>query len=235
MPHINKKRPNTRLQIIQLAAKWFIEEGYTATTIKGIANELDLSPGNITFYFPSKEHMLSVLVDELFDYQNLLMDREAAEGASSLLAYCLELTTIAAACEDNAVARDFFMAAYTSPMTLALIRENDTAKTRAVFGEFRPEWGEGEWRATENVVSGIEYATIATSERDIPLPKQIEKALDSIMLLYGVPEELRQRKIEKVLALDYRTLGGRILGDFRAYIEKVNEENLKNAARAKKR
>jgi len=66
--HINKMRPNTRLQIIQLAAKLFIEDGYSHTTAKRIAGELDLSPGNITFYFPAKEHMLAVLVDELFDF-----------------------------------------------------------------------------------------------------------------------------------------------------------------------
>ena len=235
MSHINKKRPNTRLQIIQHAAKCFIEDGYSKTTVKGIAKDLDLSPGNITFYFPSKEHMLAVLVDELFDFQNIMMEHEAAEGASSLLSYCLELTAIASVCEESEVARDFYTASYISPLTLGLIRANDTEKTGSVFGEYRPEWDEDEWRATENIVSGIEYATISTREEDTPLPKQIEKTLDAIMLLYGVPDEVRKRKIEKVLALDYRALGRRILREFRAYIEKVNEENLKNAARAKKR
>lgn len=37
MAHINKKRPNTRLQIIQLAAKLFMEEGYSATSMKKLA------------------------------------------------------------------------------------------------------------------------------------------------------------------------------------------------------
>ena len=234
MPHINKKRPNTRLQIIQYAAKCFIEEGYSKTTVKGIANELDLSPGNITFYFPSKEHMLAILVDELFDFQNLLMEQEAAEGTSSLLAYCLELTTIASACEENEVIRDFYTSAYKSAMTLELIRDNDTEKTKSVFGEFRPDWNDDEWRAAENIVSGIEYATITTSEIYTPLEKQIEKALDTIMLIYGVPDGLRKQKIGKVLALDYRALEQRILGDFRAYIEKVNEDNLKKAVRARR-
>ena len=73
MSHINKKRPNTRLQIIQLAAKMFIEEGYDATSLSKIAKILDLSTGNITFYFKSKEHLLAVLVNELFDFQNLMI------------------------------------------------------------------------------------------------------------------------------------------------------------------
>ena len=231
MAHINQKRPNTRLQIIQLAAHLFIENGYSNTTAKQLARELDLSPGNITFYFPTKEHMLAVLVKELFDFQKLIMEQAAAEGKSSLLAYCLELTAIVSACEESEVARDFYTAAYTSELSLAMIRENDTQKTREVFAEYRPDWDEAEWIATENIVSGIEYATIMTREQDTPLETQIRKTLNAIMLLYGVPEEVRKTKIQKVLATDYRALGRRILREFREYIDKVNQENLKKATK----
>jgi AcrR family transcriptional regulator len=233
MPHINKKRGNTRLEIIRLGAHLFIEEGYSCTTVNKIAKTLDLSPGNVTFYFPTKEHLLAVLVDELFDFQTWLMEYEAREGASSLLSYCLELTSIAAACEDDEVAKDFFASSYSSAMILNMIRENDTEKTKKIFAEYRPDWSDEEWRATENIVSGIEFATIMTCEAETPLDKQIEKALDSIMLLYGVPEELRRQKIEKVLAMDYRNIGKRILKGFKDYIDKVNEENLKQSRKNK--
>ena len=233
MPHINRKRGNTKLEIIRLGAHLFIEEGYSCTTVNKIAKTLDLSPGNITFYFPTKEHLLAVLVDELFDYQTWVMECEAKEGTSSLLAYCLELTSIAAACEDDAVARDFFASCYRSKMLLDLIRENDTKKTKKIFTEYRPDWSDEDWRATENIVSGIEYATIMTCEAETPLDKQVEKALDSIMLLYGVPEELRKQKIAKVLAMDYRNIGKRILKGFKEYIDKVNEENLKQSRKNK--
>lgn len=229
MAHINRMRPNTKLEIVRLAAHLFIEEGYSKTTFARIARELDLSTGNITFYFPSKDHLLAVLAEEMFDYQAWLMEYEAKEGATSLLSYCLELTSIAAACEEDEVARDFFASSYSSSMILNLIRENDTEKTKRVFAEYRPDWSQEEWRATENIVSGIEFATIMTCEADTPLDKQIEKALDSILMLYGVPQELRRQKIEKVLAMDYRNIGKRILNGFKEYIDKVNEENLKQS------
>lgn len=235
MSHINKKRPNTRMEIVRLAAHLFIVEGYTKTSLSGIAKTLDLSTGNITFYFPTKDHLLAALVDEMFDFQNLIMEREAAEGKSSLLAYCLELTAMAAVCEESEVARDFYAATYASPLTLALVRENDTEKTRNVFKDFCPDWTDADWVATENIVSGIEYATIMTREENTPLAVQIEKTLDTILYLYGVPKETRDLKIRKVLAMDYRALGHRILSDFRTYIDRVNEEELKRSAkRAKK-
>ncbi len=229
MPHINRRRPNTRLQIVQLAAKHFVEDGYGKTSLSGLAKELDLSTGNITFYFPTKEHLLAVLVNELFDFQNILMDHAAEEGKSSLLAYCLELTTITSACEESDVARDFYSASYTSPMTLELIRANDTQKTKEVFSEYQPNWTDREWAATENIVSGIEYATIMTREENTPLTLQIEKTLDTILYLYGVPSELRAKKIQKVLNMDYRALGRRVLCEFREYIERVNEEAIENS------
>lgn len=233
MPHIYQKRPDTRLQIIQLAAKLFIEEGYSNTSFSKIAKTLDLSTGNITFYFKSKEYLLAQLVAELVDFQKLLIEQAANEGKSSLLAYCLELTSIAAICEEDEPIRDFFAASYISPVTLALIRENDTEKTKEVFGQFCPDWTDEQWAATESIVSGIEYATIMTREEDTPLPMQIERTLNAIMLLYGVPQELRKMKIEKVLAMDYRALGRRIFAEFKEYIEKVNAQNLKKAIRKK--
>ena len=235
MPHIYQKRPNTRLQIIQLATKLFTEEGYSNTSFSKIAKILDLSTGNITFYFKSKEYLLAQLVVELLAFQDLMIEQATDEGKSSLLAYCLELTSIVAICEENEPIRDFFTASYTSPITLSLIRENDTQKTKDVFGQFRPDWTDAQWVATENVVSGIEYATIMTREVDTPLPMQIERTLNAIMLLYGVPSELRKAKIEKVLAMDYRALGCRILAEFKEYIEKVNEQNLKHAVQRNKK
>ena len=224
-----QRRTSTRTRIVQIGAKLFIEEGYSKTSFSRIAKELDISLGNITFYFPTKEHLLAVLCNELCAFQRELMERETGEGYSTLLSYCLELTSMTAICEEDSVAADFFHAIYTSPLSLDIIRDNDTEKTRAVFGEYRPEWSESKWVEAENLVSGIEYGTIMTRESRTPLRLQIEGGLDTILTLYGVPEEARLAKIEKVLSMDYRALGRRILGEFKEYIEKTNEEALRRA------
>ena len=99
MAYVRKHPVNNRLLIIQEAARMFVEEGYTKSSISQIAKNLQLSLGNITFYFKTKEHLLGVLLDELFDYQRIMMDESVEEGKSSLLAYCLELTAMTAVCE----------------------------------------------------------------------------------------------------------------------------------------
>lgn len=235
MPHIYKKLPDTRLLIIREAARMFVEEGYSKSSISRLAAKLDLSLGNITFYFKTKEHLLAVLVDEMFDYQRMMMEEATEEGKSSLLAYCLELTAMTAACEGSELARDFYASSYTSHLTLPLIRETDTEKVKEIFSEYCPDFTDEQWVATENIVSGIEYATIMTREEDTPLAMQIEKTLDTILYLFGVPRELRAAKIAKVLSMDYRALGERLLTGFPAYVMKINEENLKNSIREKRK
>ena len=133
MPRVSKQaKKHMRLEIIRVAAKLFIENGYSKTTVKEISKTLEISPGNLTFYFPTKEHMLMELVDELISFQRLLMDQAAEEGRSSLLSQCLELAAMAAICEENEVARDFFISSYSSVMTLELIRKSDTEDRKSV-------------------------------------------------------------------------------------------------------
>ncbi len=229
-----QRRTSTRARIIKLGAKLVVEEGYSKISFSRICKELDISLGNITFYFPTKEHLLAILCNELCSFRRDLMEKEAGEGYSDLLFYCLEFASMTAIREENEVARDFFHAIYTSPLSLEIIRINDTEKTRNVFGKYRPEWQESKWIEAENLVSGIEYATIMTREERTPLHLQIEGGLDAIMTLCGVPEKLRRQKIEKVLAMDYRALGRRILSEFKEYIEKTNDEALKQATRRKR-
>ena len=129
-----------RLDIIQCATTMFLERGYTASSTKQIADELDIGTGNLTYYFPTKEHLLAVLVDELHGFHSILADRCAAEGRSSLLSYCLELAVIAAACNESDAARDFYSSCYASPLTLELIRKKDTERTMDIFGAYQPKW-----------------------------------------------------------------------------------------------
>ena len=76
----------TKMEIIQVALRTFMKKGYSNTSAKVICEELDISTGNLTYHFPTKEHILTVLVEMLCDFQWKMMERETDEGRSSLLA-----------------------------------------------------------------------------------------------------------------------------------------------------
>ena len=215
-----------RHEIVRVAANSFLRDGYTKTTVSTIAKTLGMSTGNLTFYFPTKEHMLAQLVDMLCGFQQQLMEEEAADGTSSLMGLCLELLTIASACEQDEVAKDFFLASYRSPLALEIIRKCDKQRAKEVFREYCPDWTDEWFAEAASLVSGIEYATLMTTADSAPLEVRIAGALRTILSIYKVPEDVRRRKIDKVLAMDYRKLGQQTITAFRDYVDKVTEQAL---------
>lgn len=221
----NVKR-DTRSEIILMGCNMFLEQGYSNASTKVICEELGISTGNFNFHFTKKEDLLAVLVEELCDFQWKLMEEEAQEGVNSLLAYCLELTSMVSASEQDENARDFFLSTYTIPITLNIIRKNDIEKMKKVFSPYCKGWSEDRFREAEDIVSGIEYAALMTTETSSPLEMRIELALTTIMRLYNVPEDMIQTKIKKVLSMDYRATGLRILQEFKEYINTKHEKAL---------
>lgn len=218
----------TRLEIIQVASKLFLQHGYSNTTARMISEELKMSPGNLTFHFPSKEHLLLELVELLCEFQRDMMEKEADEGFSSVMAVCLELTAMATMCEGSEIAKDFYLSAYSSQLCLEAIRKNDAKRARQVFGKYRPAWTEEQYAEAEILVSGIEYATLMTTDDGVSLETRIAGALNNILGIYGVPEETRRLKLEKVFSLNYRAIGARVLTEFKAYVEEANEQAFYN-------
>ncbi|MBQ7391330.1 MAG: TetR/AcrR family transcriptional regulator [Clostridia bacterium] len=223
MARIKRENP-TRLAIIQVAIELFFEKGFSNTTAAAVCRGADIGTGNLTFYFPTKEHILDVLVTMMCDFQWKLIEDATDEGKSSLLSYCLEVATMVAISEENTQMHDFYVSAYSHPITLENIRANDVEKMRQVFGQFCPGWTEEQFVEAEAIVSGIEYATLMTTKHSASLPVRVEGALDAIMKVFNVPEEIRKMKVQKVLAMDYRAIGRRVLEDFYSYVSKANEK-----------
>ncbi len=221
------KQPSLlRAKIVKAASELFFENGFSRTTSAELCKKIGIGTGNLTFYFPTKEHILAVLVQMMIDYQWKEMENAADEGKSSLLAYCLELSTLAAIAEEFPEMNDFIAAAYSHPMTLELIRANDVEKVKQVFSEYTPDWDDEKYTKNEAIISGIEYATIMKTEHSASVEHRIEGALNTIMLLFGIPEKLRQKKIEKVLSMDYLAIGRKVYEEFKLYVTESNEHAL---------
>lgn len=213
----------TKLQIIRVATKNFLENGYSNTSAKKICDELGISPGNLTFYFPTKEHLLATLVDLLCDFQWKMMKEEADDGISSIMAICLELTAMTAMCDEDEIARDFYISTYTSPICLDRIRRNDADRAKKVFKEYCPNWTDEQFAMAEMLVSGAEYAALVQAGYQVSLEMRIEGALRNILRIHNVPEDLIKLKIDKVFALDYRSIGRKVLKKFKEFAEAENE------------
>lgn len=230
-----QNRP-TKEMIVQIASKLYLEKGFTDTSNKEICDILKISTGNLTFYYPQREHVLTEFVKELCDFQWRMIDVLEQEDKSPLLALCIEFATNAAIAEESDAMRDIFISAYIHALPLAVIRENDTKKTQKIFAEFNPDWTDEQFAVMENLYSAIEYGMFSSAGQEcISLDMRIACGLDAAMRLYNVPESLRNQKLEKIIAMDYRSFGRRILSDFKDYITAVNWQAVETARQSKQK
>ena len=212
----------TKNAIIRVAIEMFLERGFTNTSTRAIAAELGISTGNITFYFPSKEHLLMVLVEMLCDSQWSMLEQQADEEETALMAFCMETMTVAVACEQNEIARDLFLSVFQSELCRNLLRENHVARAERIFSEYCGDWTHQQFRIAEILVMGIQHAVIIPTDVEIPLSERIASALNQILSIYGVPENNRAEKIRRILALDYNDIRQRVREGSLRYVDQLN-------------
>lgn len=222
-----RKSKLTKLEIIKTATSMFLEVGYSKTSPQMIAKELGISTGNLTYHYPTKEHLLEVLVEMLCDYQIKLLEYEAKEGVDSTMSVCVELMTVAAACEDSEVAKDFFVSTFQSPKCLDYICKSHIARSKRVFAEQCKDWTDEQFAEAEILILGIDYAAIISTNSPLAFDVRIGGALNQILSIYNVPEEKRKEIIKKVLAMDCSGTGKMVLSEFISYVEKNIDETVK--------
>ena len=209
-----RQMQSTKYEILQCATRLFLEKGYTDTYVTTISKELQISTGNLTFWFPTKEHILAELVRELFAFQ-----WDAEEQKDLLSGYLSELVLIASVCEENPKIRDLILAVYTHPMSLGIIRENDTKRAMHIFGEYCPAWTDADFAVAENIASGIEYSMLMTENTEcITFEQRVPRTLDAIMKVYEVPTETREKLLAGVMATDYRSKGSIVFEEFCRFV-----------------
>lgn len=220
-----KNKGNTKLQIISVGTKMFLENGYSGSSTTALANELGISKGNLTFHFPTKEHLLYELVKMLTDFQWNIITKMEQNNMSNLERYCSEVSIQIAICDESDTARDFYQAAYNSPMTLEHIKEWTYRKNFRIFHEYLPEWTMRDFKDVENIASSVEGGIIRVpSNERFTLEKKITVTLDSLLKIYEIEPDERRRVIETILKNDYREEGRRVLDEFMAYVKRNNED-----------
>ena len=221
-----KGATNTKYEILYLATKFFLEKGYKDSYVTTMAKTLHMSTGNLTFWFPTKEHILAEMVKELCAFQiNTEVNKKGSEYAL-LVDYLFELTMFASVCEENPNIKDLVIASYTQPLPLAVIRANDTERSKRTFAEFCKEWSETEYIQAENVASGIECAMFMTENaQKLTFEQRVTSSLDAIMKVYEVPKEIRQSVLKEVMAMDYRSSGNHVFEEFCSFVEQKMKDN----------
>ena len=81
-PAVTAEEPNRRADIVRAAGRLFHEKGYSATTIRDIANAVGMRSGSPFYHFKTKHDMLRAVVLEGMDVINAAVAGAAGAGQS---------------------------------------------------------------------------------------------------------------------------------------------------------
>jgi TetR/AcrR family transcriptional regulator, cholesterol catabolism regulator len=80
---IRRRSEARRLEILRAAARVFRRRGLAATGMREIAEEADLSPGNLYHYFASKDELLLFCQERTLEHMLAAVEEAGAVRASS--------------------------------------------------------------------------------------------------------------------------------------------------------
>ena len=211
----------TEIKVIKSAVKQFLQNGFSGTTIKMISDDTGIKPGNITYYYRTKEEMLLVLMQEIMDFHLDMIDEAQQKLDDPLVAYATEVTAQIALCETDAAAKDLYYSAYNHPKTFEHIKDWTAKKNFHLLGTLLPDLSEEDFRKLENVACCIELSAFVTAcDRYFTLEDKIRLILDSLLKLFDIKKEERKRVVEEILKLDYIKLGKDMFEKFVSRLEK---------------
>lgn len=201
----NKLTPlsETEIKIIETATRLFLEQGFSKTTHRQIANESGFGLGTVTYHYRAKEDMLLILIEELMDYHLDILEKTADDSGDNLFSYALEIAVQIALCENDSKAWDLYYSAYSHPAIFDYIKDWGAKKNYHLLRGRLTGFSEEDFRRLENVTSGIELAAFtAATHRYFTLNDKISLFVDSMLKMYEIPEDERTDIIGRVIALD---------------------------------
>lgn len=200
-----KHHEELRRRILRISAKFFLERGYTSTTLKSIASAANISSGSLTNLFATKEDILCALVEQVINSQFAVTGR-LLNGVTQdkMLFYAAETVLQLHIVEMNENLRDVYCAAYSLPKPSALLQQTITAKLEDIFREHLPQLQTRDFYKLEIASGGIMrgFMTIPC-DMWFTMDQKIASFLETTFLIYRVPDEKIREAIRFVQQFDF--------------------------------
>ena len=210
----------TQQAIIDVAMKKFLIYGFHKTSAKMICNELGISPGNLTFWYPTKADILLEFAKKIMSYHTKFILYNKDNGKDDLFTYCIEIVVQIALCEERENIRDIYYSMYSEPLTLSYLKDWTAEKNLNVLGSYLPEWDLKRFRRAANVTCCIERSALAEPcTEDYTLEDKIRLTLTCLLKIYDFGKAEREKVISEILATDYPKIKNEMLKQLDEFLE----------------
>ena len=134
----------TKRKILTVCVRLFLEQGYKNTSVSQIVDEAGVARGSYLNLFPTKDRILLVLVETMFNGQFDVAKSVADRNLPPVCVYAVETAIQLTLTELNENLREIYIEAYSSPDTSEYIYLHTTAELKQIFGSNFPEYAESD-------------------------------------------------------------------------------------------
>ncbi len=216
-----KHQDSMKERILYAAAKSFLEKGYDATTIRGIAASADISYGSVQFLYPLKEDLLCELVKYVLEGQFRAAGRFiVGKTDDKLLFYAAETTMQLYMAESGEHIRNLYSAAYSMPKSSEVIQMMITEKLQDIFAEHLPGLKKQDFYMLEIASGGImrAYMTVPCNMW-FTMELKVKAFLEATFRVYKVPQEKIDEALAFVKQFDFPAIAEQTISSMYRYLE----------------
>ena len=212
-----------RRKVLYAAAKLFLEQGYTQTSVREIAKYAEVNVSTMNQFFGAKENILAELVAQVLEGQ-FAATAELLRGKTEdkVLFYAAETTLQLHMAESGEHVRDLYAAAYSMPKTSEMIQHTITGKLEEIFKDSLPHLETKDFFELEIASGGIMrgFLTIPC-DMYFTMDRKVARFLETTFKIYDVPEEKIKEAIDFVAGFDFETIAQETIDNMLAILEKA--------------
>ena len=211
-----------RAKVLYAAAKLFLKNGYTCTSLREIADEAGVIISSMSQHFGPKENVLAELVRYVLEGQfaataNFLKGKTE----DKILFYAAETTLQLYMAESSEHIRDIYNAAYSLPKTTEIIQHTITHKLEEIFKQSLPHLETKDFFELEIASGGIMRGFMTMPcDMYFTMERKVKRFLETTLKLYDVPKEKIQETIEFVFGFDFEAIAKQTIESMLTFLQK---------------
>ena len=210
-----------RAQALRTSARLFLEQGYTATTVRGIADEAGVNVNAMIRALGSKEDILCQLVEYVLEGQFAATEQFLKDITDDpILFYAAETTLQLYMAESSEQIRDLYSAAYSMPESSALIMRNITGKLEQIIKAYQPGLEGKDFYEYEIATGGVMRGFMTVPcDLYFTMERKVRRFIECVFRIFQVPEAKTEETIVFVSRFDYPALARQTIDSMLARLD----------------
>ncbi|MBO5358736.1 MAG: TetR/AcrR family transcriptional regulator [Clostridia bacterium] len=210
-----------RKQIVLSAAKLFMRQGFTNTSVKEISVESGVSENAIYYEMKTKENILTELIGHVLAKQKLAAIEIVGDITDDrLLLYATEKVLQLHLAESSEQMRELYTMVYSIPKAWDIIKQSNAIRLKNVFGESHPELALSDFYELEIAAGGIVRGYLSTPcDMYFTMDHKVSRLITSIFKVFDVSEEKISKTLEFISQFDFDELAQDTLNSLPEYFQ----------------